>query len=152
MTDRGSSFRTERAVSAGGVVHRRGEDGIEVVICGRDYDGVWGLPKGTPNPGESLEQAATREVSEETGLQVEIERKITTIEYWFAVPKNSVRYHKHVHYYMMSPIGGKVEDHDSEYDRVAWLPVEEACRRLTHQNDIDVVRKAEAFLTRGDGA
>ena len=71
----GQKLPLQGAVSAGGVVYRRGPRGIEVVLCGRTEDGVWGLPKGTPSPGESLEQAAVREVTEETGLQVAIERK-----------------------------------------------------------------------------
>ena len=43
---------------------------MEVVIVGRPGEGIWGLPKGTPEPGEDLLAAATREVREETGLEV----------------------------------------------------------------------------------
>ena len=137
----------QRAVSAGGVVYRRGPQGIEVVLCGRSEDGVWGLPKGTPDPGESLEQAAVREVSEETGLQVAIERKIDTIEYWFA--HEGVRYHKFVHHYLMVPTGGSVDDHDWEYDRVEWFPAEQACKTLSYRNEVEVARKAVALLEGG---
>lgn len=137
----------QRAVSAGGVVYRRGPQGIEVVLCGRTKDNVWGLPKGTPGPGETLEQAAIREVSEETGLQVAIERKIDTIEYWFA--REGVRYHKFVHHYLMVPVGGSIEGHDWEYDRVEWFPVEQATKTLSYRNEVEVVRKAMALL--GDG-
>ena len=137
-------MKVERAVSAGGVVIREGEAGLEVVICGRDSDGVWGLPKGTPDEGESLEQAAIREVSEETGLQVEIVKKLGVVEYWFA--SDGVRYHKWVHYYLMRPTGGSTEMHDEEYDRVEWLPVKDALRALTFENDRRMVRLAEAEL------
>ena len=61
----GSHLPVERAVSAGGIVYRRGEAGLEIVICGRDADRVWGLPKGTPEEGEALEETAIREVTEE---------------------------------------------------------------------------------------
>ena len=134
----------ERAVSAGGVVYRRGQDGIEVVVCGRMSEGIWGLPKGTPDAGESLEEAAVREVGEETGLRVAIEAKIGTIEYWFA--REGVRYHKFVHHYLMVPTGGSLEDHDWEYDEVEWLPLEEACSTLSYANEVEVVRKAAALL------
>lgn len=134
----------ERAVSAGGVVARQGATGPEVVICGRDSDGVWGLPKGTPDEGESLEAAAVREVSEETGLKVEIVKKIGVAEYWFA--RDGIRYHKWVHHYLMRVIGGSTAEHDLEYDRVEWSPIEEAIRTLTFDNDKEIVERAKAEL------
>ena len=139
----------ERAVSAGGVVYRRRNGDIEVVLCGRTEEGIWGLPKGGPNPGESLEEAALREVSEETGLQVAIERRIGTIEYWFA--REGVRYHKFVHHYLMTATGGSVEEHDWEYDRVDWFTAEEAYKTLSYRNEVEVVRKAVALAQEGEG-
>ena len=140
-------MRVERAVSAGGVVMRQGTAGPEVVICGRDSDGVWGLPKGTLDEGESLEQAAVREVSEETGLQVKIVKKIGVVEYWFA--SDGVRVHKWVHHYLMRTTGGNTADHDAEYERVEWLPIEKALRTLTFGNDKRMVRLAQAALEEG---
>ncbi len=134
----------ELAVSAGGGVLREGAAGAEIAICGRDSDGVWGLPKGTPDEGESLEAAALREVSEETGLMVEIVKKIGVVDYWFA--SNGVRYHKWVHHYLMRSTGGNVADHDFEYDRVEWLPIDEAIRTLTFDNDKDIVRQVKSEL------
>jgi 8-oxo-dGTP pyrophosphatase MutT (NUDIX family) len=129
-----------RAVSAGGVVVREGEGGPEVVICGRDSDRLWGLPKGTPDEGESLEEAALREVREESGLEVEIEDKVGVVEYWFS--EDGVRYHKWVHYYRMRATGGSTEAHDHEHDRVEWAPVAQALKRLTFENDRGMVRRA----------
>jgi ADP-ribose pyrophosphatase YjhB (NUDIX family) len=134
----------ERLVSAGGVVVRREPAGLEVVICGRDTDGVWGLPKGTPDEGESLEEAAVREVSEETGLKIEIVKKIGIAEYWFA--RNGIRYHKWVHHYLMRATGGSTADHDLEYDQVEWFPIEEAIETLTFDNDKEIVQQAKAEL------
>lgn len=142
----------ETLVSAGGIVYRRGTDGLEVVICGRASDGVWGLPKGTPNEGETLEQTAIREVSEETGLDVEIDRKVGTIEYWFARSSDGghyhrgVRYHKWVHHYLMRAIGGSTDQHDHEYDTVVWLSAEQALKTLTHENEANILRKAIDLL------
>lgn len=134
----------ERAVSAGGVVYRQGREGIEVVLCGRTTEGIWGLPKGTPDANESLEETAVREVGEETGLRVAIEAKIDTIEYWFV--RKGVRYHKFVHHYLMVATGGSLDDHDWEYDRVDWFPLEEACKTLSYGNEVEVVRKAAALI------
>lgn len=132
------------AVSAGGVVYRRGEAGLEVAVCGRDSDGVWGLPKGTPDDGESLEETAVREVVEETGLEVVIVGKVGVVEYWFAF--DGVNYHKYVHHYLMEAIGGDTANHDEEYDRVEWFPVEAALKALSYKNEIDMVVKARAML------
>jgi len=57
-----SSLRTERVRSAGGVVVRRDAGALQVLLCGRGADRLWALPKGTPEPGESLEETAVREV------------------------------------------------------------------------------------------
>jgi 8-oxo-dGTP pyrophosphatase MutT (NUDIX family) len=129
----------ERAVSAGGIVYRK-DGSTDIVICGRDSDGVWGLPKGTPEPGESLEETAVREVSEETGLNVKVFDKIGVVEYWFA--REGVRYHKWVHYYLMEAIGGDTSKHDLEYDRVEWHEVNAALRKLTFKNEADMVTRA----------
>lgn len=143
-------LRTESATSAGGVVYRVSERGMEVVICGRTSEGIWGLPKGTPEPGEDLLAAATREVREETGLEVEAEEKIGSIRYWFV--RVGVRYHKTVHHYLFVPVGGSLEAHDAEYDRVEWLEVEEACRRLSYQNEVGIVRKAAEMMAQRTAA
>lgn len=144
-------LRTERAVSAGGVVYRQGETGIEVVLCGRSADGVWGLPKGAPGSGESLEEAAAREVSEETGLQVRLVGKIGTIEYWFAHAQEGVRYHKFVHHFLMEATGGSTENHDWEYDRVEWFPLARALNTLSYKNEVEILRKAQALIEEGKG-
>ena len=131
-------------MSAGGVVHRSNGNRIEFAICGRDSDGVWGLPKGTPNPGESLEQTAVREVTEETGLDVRVVDKLGVIEYWFS--REGTRYHKWVHYYLMEAVGGDTSKHDIEYDKVEWFRAEVALKRLTFKNEVEMAEKAKAFL------
>jgi 8-oxo-dGTP pyrophosphatase MutT (NUDIX family) len=145
-------LRTERAVSAGGVVWRRRDGEVEVLLCGRREDGLWALPKGTPEPGESMEQAALREVREETGVAVEIERPITDISYWFARPKEGVRYFKTVHHFLMRPVGGDPALHDHEFDEVRWFPVGEALRLMTYANEANVVRQALDLLGGRDQA
>ena len=138
------SQQVQRAVSAGGVVYRLTEGGPEFAICGRDSDGVWGLPKGTPDSGESLEQTAVREVEEETGLKVRVVDKIGVIEYWFS--REGVRYHKWVHYYLMEAVGGDTSAHDVEYDRVEWFPAAVALKKLTFKNEFEMAQKALAML------
>ena len=135
-------LRTKRLVSAGGVVFRFQDDRLEVVLCGRSDLDLWGLPKGTPQPGESIEQTALREVTEETGLQVRLVAPVGTISYWFVRTRERLRYHKLVHHYLMVPIGGDLSLHDHEYDRVGWFGYQDALQRLTCPNEAAIVRKA----------
>lgn len=136
--------RIEHPVSAGGVVFRHTPQGVEVVLCGRLTPRLWGLPKGTPDPGETVEAAACREVQEETGLRVEAGPKVTFIRYWFS--HGGVLFHKTVHFFLMRPLDGALEDHDAEFDVVQWFPVEEACRTLSYQNEVEVVRRVVSML------
>jgi 8-oxo-dGTP pyrophosphatase MutT (NUDIX family) len=80
-------LRTERVTSAGGIVTRDGMEGLEVLLCGRSSDRLWALPKGTPEPGETLEETALREVREETGVEVEPDGLVGEIKYWFSRPQ-----------------------------------------------------------------
>lgn len=136
---------TEYPVSAGGVVYRYRENILEVILCGRTDPPTWNLPKGTPYPGESLEETAQREVEEETGLKVTLKGRIGFIRYWFT--RNGVQYHKAVHFYLTEPIGGAIGEHDPEFDVVEWVPVAEAYRRLTFKNERRLLRSAVNMIT-----
>ena len=130
----------EEHFSAGGVVYRRACERLDVIVCGRRDPPMWGLPKGTPDPGESAEQTALREVREETGLEVELGESLGEIEYWFHKP--GARVHKRVRFYLMRPTGGRTEDHDPEFDLVEWVPGDEAMRMLTYGSEKDILREA----------
>ena len=135
----------QQAISAGGVVWRRDPSGgLEVVVCGRRSDRVWGLPKGTPDPDEAIEQTALREVREETGLTVTLGEQLGSIEYWFTA--NGVRYHKQVHHWLMQPTGGDMSLHDHEFDVVCWLPAEQAVATLTYDGERQLVAQAAKKL------
>nr|MBA3851512.1 NUDIX domain-containing protein [Chloroflexota bacterium] len=87
------------ATSAGGIVIRTTPGGPEICLGKRrrERDGVtWTLPKGTPDAGETTEETALREVTEETGLAVRILEPVGSIEYWFI--ERGSRIHKTVHY------------------------------------------------------
>ena len=136
--------RVEHLVSAGGVVCRPAGDEVEIAICGRrSPEGwTWALPKGTPNPRETVEETALREVTEETGLEVTLETPINSIGYWFVRATDGVRCHKTVHFYLMSAVGGSTSQHDQEFDMVRWSPSEEALQTLTYKNEVDILKKA----------
>lgn len=136
-------LRTGTATSAGGIVVRF-DDGVPSLVVGarrRDHDMLtWTLPKGTPNPGETREETALREVHEETGLEVRITDILESIEYWFI--QRGTRIHKTVHYFLMEPVGGDLDRHDHEFDQVRWVRFDEAAGLLTFETERDLVERA----------
>jgi len=141
-------LRTSTATSAGGIVVRYEGDRPQFVVgCRRrDRDIVtWTLPKGTPDPGETREETALREVREETGLDVRIKGPLDSIEYWFVL--GGTRIHKTVHYFLMEPTGGDLARHDHEFEEVRWVRFDEADALLTFETERALVAKAAATLT-----
>jgi 8-oxo-dGTP pyrophosphatase MutT (NUDIX family) len=132
--------KVRTTTAAGGVVMRGTGDDAEVVLTGRTSDGTWVFPKGTPDPGETIEETALREVREETGLDAAIVAPIGVTDYWFAVPGERV--HKFVHFFLMRPLGGDLSRHDQEYDDVRWVPVREARRMLSYETYREVLDRA----------
>ena len=119
---------------------------VEVALVGRSRAGIWALPKGTPKPGETIEQVAMREVQEETGLKVRMIAYIGSISYSFV--RDRLRYYKQVRHFLFEAIGGDTALHDQEYDMVEWFPFSEAARRLTYQNEVNILNQAEEILQR----
>ena len=136
--------RNARATSAGGVVYRHTTSGLEIVLAHRRSPALWALPKGTPSSGETIEQTALRETAEETGLAVEIEGPIGPISYVFS--RGTTRYHKTVHFFLMRPVGGALDEHDHEFDDVRWVPIGEATRLMNYATEREVVENAERLL------
>jgi ADP-ribose pyrophosphatase YjhB (NUDIX family) len=138
-------YPTRIAVSAGGLVVDERPDGPWVVlIARRTHAGtlLWSLPKGRLEEGEDHETAALREVREETGLECELTDVLGTIDYWFVWREDQVRYHKYVHYYVMRPVGGSLDDRDDEADEAAWMPLSQALAKLAHANERELVAQA----------
>jgi 8-oxo-dGTP pyrophosphatase MutT (NUDIX family) len=129
------------AVSAGGIVFRRGDHGVEVVLVGRTRDNLWALPKGTPDAGESIEETAIREVREETGLEVRILEPLGEIRYRFADVSGRM-IDKVVYHFLMEPTGGDTALHDEEFDVVRWCHISEAEQLLTHRNQTPLLHRA----------
>jgi 8-oxo-dGTP pyrophosphatase MutT (NUDIX family) len=137
-------LRNARATSAGGVIHRSRGDLIEVALVHRRKPVLWALPKGTPDSGETLEETALREAREESGLRVEIEEPLRAISYAFV--RRNVRFHKTVHFFLMRPVGGALEEHDAEFDEVRWVQLEEARELLSYPTEKLVLERAAEIL------
>jgi 8-oxo-dGTP pyrophosphatase MutT (NUDIX family) len=144
-------LRRATATSAGGIVVRS-IAGVPHLVAGRrrrERDGSsWTLPKGTPNPAETLEETALREVAEETGLEVRIVAPIDRIEYEFV--QGGAKIHKTVHFWLMEPIGGDLARHDREFAEVRWVSLADAPGLLTFQTERALVERAAGMVAATD--
>jgi 8-oxo-dGTP pyrophosphatase MutT (NUDIX family) len=133
--------------SAGGLVVDLAGDIPQGALIGRtDRRGRlrWSLPKGHLEDGESPQQAAVREVAEETGIQGEIFGELGTIDYWFVAEGR--RIHKTVHHYLMRATGGELSDADIEVSEVAWVPLPEIAAQLAYPDERGLVDTAGRLL------
>ena len=143
---RGAVRRTDE-VSAGGLVVRV-DDGVAVAaIIGRlDRRGRlrWSLPKGHLEAGETTEQAAVREVEEETGISGRITARLGSVDYSFAAAGR--RIHKRVHHVLMEAVSGELSDADVEVTEVAWVPLTDLPSRLAYAGERRLVARATEIL------
>jgi len=134
-------------VSAGGlVVDHSGKNGLLIGrIDHKDASGkriLWSLPKGHIEEGETPEQAALREVAEETGIESAIERSLGVIDFWFMA--GGKRIHKTVHHYLFRETGGKLAAQESEVDEVGWFPLSEIVERLAYPDEKKLIARTDA--------
>jgi len=151
VSGRASRPTVERQHSAGGVVVRDGEMLLIATAGGRR----WQLPKGRLEPGESPEQAAVREVREETGVTARVVAPLAGVDYWFA-EGSAKRIRKHVDFFLLGFVEGSEANFDArEVDEARWFPSEEAIERLTHASERRVAAEAmekDSTLERAEGS
>ena len=132
-------------VSAGGlVIDTTGTMGL---LIGRydhkDASGkrvLWSLPKGHIEEGETPEQAAIREVAEETGITSSITKSLGVIDFWFMA--GGKRIHKTVHHFMFTEVSGELTPQVSEVDEVSWFPLAEIVDRLAYPDEKKLIARS----------
>ena len=139
---------TFEQLSAGGVVYRKKDGTLEVIIVQVVPELRWQLPKGVIDDGETREQAALREVREEAGVDADIVEFLDTSEYWFTVQRDGEpkRCHKFVHFFLMKYRGGDVSDHDHEVAEARWVAVDTAIDMFAFESDRAIVRRAAEVI------
>lgn len=128
--------------AGGGVVVRTGKNGKEYLLVHRPSYKDWTLPKGKVDSGETVEEAAVREVQEETGFTVKPTGFIGAVGYTIGASRS-----KAVHYWLMEATGGEFRK-NSEVDEIAWLRPKKARRRLSYEIDTGVLVRAQEQLKR----
>jgi ADP-ribose pyrophosphatase YjhB (NUDIX family) len=118
---------------------------IEVVLIATDGGKRWGLPKGHVRRGELAEEAAMREIAEETGLEGQIEQHLATIEYWFRA--GSARIHKYVDLFLLTYVSGEVTPQQSEVDDAQWFTLEEALLVSSFKREREVLAQVQELLS-----
>jgi 8-oxo-dGTP diphosphatase len=125
---------TNQVRAAGGLVRRRGANGVaEILIVHRPAYGDWSFPKGKLEPGEQEEDAAVREVEEETGLRCRLERELATTRYRDARGRP-----KTVRYWLMAPVDGTLAA-ANEVDEARFVPLAAADEMLTYERDRELL-------------
>src|SRR5437899_5518291 len=134
----------------GNVRHEHSSGGAVIALRdGRPYVAMiatrgrtrWGLPKGAVSEGETSEQAALREVNEETGLIANIVKPLDTIEYFFRASGTLIR--KRVDFYLMMFTSGELTPQLSEVDDVEWVELPEAIQRASFDSERKLLEMAQ---------
>jgi 8-oxo-dGTP diphosphatase len=124
-------------LAAGGLVRRTRGGPTEIAVVHRPKYDDWSLPKGKLDPGEDFEQAALREVEEETGIRARVVGEVGETTY-----RDGKGRSKLVRYYEMAPEDEDDFEPNDEVDELRWVPVEEAAGVLTYDFDRELVESA----------
>ena len=145
MARESANWPIRNVASYGGVVVRSTEGGPEVALIrpmSADDKEVWALPKGAKENDETPEQAALREVLEETGLKAEVVEAIEPITYWFSWAPDKLRYRKTVQFFLMRHTGGDPTPDAFEVAEVRFVPLQGAAKQATYTSERKVLKTA----------
>ena len=154
--------------SAGGVVLRQAQDfgskpqsskkNWEVLVSQHSQHHGWVFPKGLIGDhvkgekksasakgfGETKEEAAVREVEEETGVSAKILKPLSPVTYWYLLEEEKIK--KTVYYYIMEYLGGDFKNRDQEMESVEWVELDKVLEKLTYESDKQAFKEAKPII------
>jgi bis(5'-nucleosidyl)-tetraphosphatase len=134
--------------SCGAIVYRHVSEKTQLLLIKHRFSGHWSFPKGHVEEGEHENETALREVKEETGLDILLQKGFReSVEY---CPSPDVK--KQVVYFLGVPSGGALCKQDSEVSDIRWLEIGRAQREVTFNNDKMLIRKVSRHLSEGKRA
>lgn len=136
--------RPHKEISAGGIVYREENGGLDVLVTQSSAHDGWIFPKGHLEHGETASAAALREVKEETGVDARIVERVGAIRYVFRARGRQVA--KTAQFYLMEYVGGSANDASPEVHAVLWVPEERVTSTLSFANEAALWAKARGLL------
>ena len=154
--DQNIKTKAKRAFSGGGIVYRKfpvsdSRSETKWLVVKHSGYKAWIFSKGLPEEGESLKQAAIREVEEESGIKAEIIDKVGEINLFFYQPikkdsEEKEKVFKTATFFLMEYVSGETKDHGWETSEAEWLPFKEARERLEFKSSKEILDKARELL------
>lgn len=129
-------------ISAGGVAIRQRGTSEEVLLVGSGAAGEWRVPKGMLNRGETVRAAACREVAEETGVPVQIERSIGSEDWTYTF--DGRKWWERCYFHRLSPLSEGTPRPDNEHAAAAWIPADVAQQSMMYESERRAVAAALA--------
>ena len=139
-------FETALEISAGAVIFKKHAEAQKVIVYSRRNASQWCLPKGKIEKDETKEQAAIREVKEETGLEGLIIDYLDEVRYSYVDKTRELRLEKTVYYFLMKFQSGEISTDDPGVETVVWADIDDAIDRVSFSNEKRILEKAKSML------
>ncbi|MEW6243754.1 MAG: NUDIX hydrolase [Bacillota bacterium] len=134
----------KQQLSAGGVVFTGSGDSVRLLMI-EDRWGRWSFPKGHVEQGETLIQAALREVEEETGITGVVLAELGDVQYYFWDGPDLIK--KRAVYFLIKAESENIIPQTEEIHDAAWVPLDEVSKKKGYDDNRVIIERARAALS-----